>query len=262
MKRSAAATLAAYVALAALGAAGAAGCAKPPAILEFTVIEDTTDTIGPYVVYASVIDDHGIDEVGLRYLDGESPRLEFFVRVPMLEVIPGVYRGEIPGFPVGTIVNYFVAARDVDGLTARAPSSPVGDTYQRFNVVAPVPCVADPECAPGEICDRDTLVCRGQPAACEVDADCPRDAVCDIDAGACRVLPRACALDTDCRGEEICDEMLDLCVPRPGCDTDADCPGGRACEPLLGVCVRACDTASDCAPTEVCPDGICALPGS
>jgi len=224
-----------------------------------TIIEDTTDTIGPYVVYASVIDDHGIDEVGLRYLDGESPQLEFFVRVPMVEVVTGVWRGEIPGYAVGTQVNYFVAARDTDGLTSREPNSPVGDTYLRFTVVPPFPCMSDSDCAVGDICDRDDSACRERPDLCAIDADCPRDAVCEVASGSCRVLPGSCARDTECSVEEICDDALETCVPRPACDSGADCPGGRDCDPALGLCVQACMMDDDCAATEVCVGEICSL---
>ena len=111
------------------------GCADidSPKILDTTILEDTLDTLGPYEVITSVSDDREVREVSLYFGKGddETPEAELARRI-MEETTDGAYRAEIPGYPAGTNVIYFVTATDLEGNKDRDPKS----GYYTFKVLS------------------------------------------------------------------------------------------------------------------------------
>ncbi len=90
---------------------------QPPRIIRTEHLADTSDTAGPYVVRALILDDMTSDRnffaaaVLLGYsVDGEPAQ-----QVDMRHSGGQVYRGEIPGLPAGGEVEYVVSARDAAG---------------------------------------------------------------------------------------------------------------------------------------------------
>ncbi len=97
----------------------------PPVITGTTDLRSTEDTIGPYVVQATVTDNAGIEEVELLYrLNGGA-----FVALPMARGGRGLYEAGIPGQPLQTLVEYYVRALDVGGNQALDPASAPADLY-------------------------------------------------------------------------------------------------------------------------------------
>jgi hypothetical protein len=126
------------------------------------------------------------------------------------------------------------------------------------------PCVADAQCADGNICDDG--VC--QPPTTPCDTTCPGNEEC-VD-GVCRPPDHPCEDDGECEGGEVCVDGNchtgeppcegDDCVP---CRYDAECPGGEIC--LDGDCHPAeppadCDDDSDCPDGQVCEGDWCDVP--
>lgn len=95
------------------------GCAESasPEIVNVTELDNTFSTVGPYVVTATITDDARILQAALIYRVNGS---EFF-GVPMVALNDTVFQGEIPGHPIGSRIEYEVAARDNDGEVARVP---------------------------------------------------------------------------------------------------------------------------------------------
>lgn len=86
----------------------------PPRIVAMEQLPDTTDTVGPYVVRAAVLDGMTSDRnffdkgVFLNYtINGGAPR-----RVPMRYSGGQIYRGVIPSQPCGGAIQYYVTAKD------------------------------------------------------------------------------------------------------------------------------------------------------
>jgi Cys-rich repeat protein len=100
--------------------------------------------------------------------------------------------------------------------------------------------------------------CGAGPAACVADADCAAGEVC-VD-GACQPAAE-CVADADCAAGEAC--VDGACQPAAECVADADCAAGEvcvggACEPAPAACVAD----ADCAAGEACVEGTCAVPGT
>lgn len=139
-------------------------------------------------------------------------------------------------------------------------------------------CVADDQCAPGEICERGLceLGCRddaqcpegqvcafdGQgficqtPMGCEGDDDCPEGERCDRDSGLCLVDMPGCDGDDDCLAGEFCDDAQTppACVAgcRPG-----GCPLGQRCDLQTRLCQDGCAEDAQCPMGQVCQDNQC-----
>ena len=125
MRMSTARPSTARLATATLLAALAAGaCTAPPVIESTTLLQATTDTVGPYEVQSVVL---GITDqvVELRYRPGDGTR---FIPLVMSADDSGErFRAAIPGSPAGTRIGYYVAvlddgfriAADPDGAAAR-----------------------------------------------------------------------------------------------------------------------------------------------
>ena len=109
---------------------------EAPVIVETTQLIDTADEFGPYEVITKVFDNRGVDEV-LLYYGRQSVGAEGVKTVSekMKEIGDERYRGEIPGFPVGTTVIYYVEAVDLDGNRSRDPE----EDYFTFEVFAGSP---------------------------------------------------------------------------------------------------------------------------
>jgi hypothetical protein len=98
--------------------------ARAPRIIDMEQHPDTNDVTGPYVVRALVLDDLTSDRnffddgIELHWAVGRGGE----VVVPMLHSGGQVYRGEIPGQPFGTTIDYFVVARDRAGNEGTGPT--------------------------------------------------------------------------------------------------------------------------------------------
>ncbi|MBT8485837.1 MAG: VCBS repeat-containing protein [Phycisphaerales bacterium] len=100
-----------------------------PRIIDTETQADTTDATGPYAIRVAILDGMSSDRnffdggIELHYaIDGGKTQM-----VPMLHSGGQIYRGEIPGQPDGTSVEYFVVAADRVGNTTTGPA-------QSFNV--------------------------------------------------------------------------------------------------------------------------------
>jgi len=108
---------------------------EAPTILDTTVLKDTTDTIGPYEVLTTVIDDREVKEVFLNYGTEVTPYAgPEFATIKMESIGNDQYRGEIPGgFAPGTTVLYFIEAVDHEDNRSRDPAT----DYYRFKILEP-----------------------------------------------------------------------------------------------------------------------------
>ena len=97
----------------------ATGCAgAEPPFVQVTRLSDTRDTLGPYQVRVVAIDDREVASVQLYY---RSEAVAGAAAVPLERSGEDTFEGEIPGFPPGTTVHYFVEAVDSDGHAAYDP---------------------------------------------------------------------------------------------------------------------------------------------
>ena len=108
-----------------------AGCALLGSLLAFsgcgetdllslrdtTLVGDTANVAGPYVIETFATDETEVKRVKLHYAVNGAPG----VAVEMAQVGDGHYRGASPGQPVGTRVTYWVDAKDVDGNRVNDP---------------------------------------------------------------------------------------------------------------------------------------------
>ena len=103
----------------------------PPDIGNVTTFTYTLDTEGPYTIEAVVMDNVGVNSVSLFY----NADAGAFTEVVMTDLGGGVYTGDIPGYPVGTTVGYYVFAADAEGNEAVDPEEGV----YVFDVVSHLP---------------------------------------------------------------------------------------------------------------------------
>ena len=104
-----------------LFAASPLGCGdnSAPLFLDVTVLTNAVSTIGPYEILVTVNDDTFIKKVELRYRIDDEEELQ----IQNMESLGGdVFRGAIPGQPVGTTVRYQIVAEDEEGSHASSPS--------------------------------------------------------------------------------------------------------------------------------------------
>ena len=105
---------------------------EPPIILDTTLLYDTADSLGPYEVIATVSDEREVRAVYLYFGNGDAdtPEAEL-ARREMEKISDESFSAEIPGFPPGTNIIYFVVAQDLEGNKDRDPES----DYYSFRIL-------------------------------------------------------------------------------------------------------------------------------
>ncbi len=94
-------------------------CADPdPPVVEAVGLGDTRDTLGPYAVAVVIRENREVASVRLTYRSAEAQSAEV---VAMDHQGDRRWTGEIPGYPVGAEIHWFVEAEDVDGNFGYAP---------------------------------------------------------------------------------------------------------------------------------------------
>ena len=96
------------------------GCAESaaPEISNVTELDNTFSSVGPYVVTANIVDEGRILRADLIYRVNGSA----FFGVEMTAINSTTFQAEIPGHPIGSRIEYEVAAADNDGEITRIPA--------------------------------------------------------------------------------------------------------------------------------------------
>lgn len=139
----------------------------PPNIIDTEQQQDTKDTAGPYVIRALILDHMTSDRnfidkgVTLNYtVDGGAPQA-----VPMLHSGGQVYRGELPGQPGGSSIEYYVTAIDYNdnmGTGATRSFNVLGGVFGDLN-------------GDGVVNPMDLALLLGSWGPCPPKGDCPAD---------------------------------------------------------------------------------------
>ncbi len=93
---------------------------RGPYIANTTMLGNTTDTAGPYVVESNITDVTGVASRHLYYTSSTNGG-PFEVPLTVVDPPSGLVHGEIPGQPVGTRVQYWLTAADVVGNDSADP---------------------------------------------------------------------------------------------------------------------------------------------
>lgn len=106
----------------------------PPELSIVAPLENTYDVLGPYKVFVSGRDNRVLETVTLTWWLNEdgSNREEYALA---LDPESGMYRGEIPGQPPDTVINYYVSGEDSNHNQARYPLKEA----LKFEVTLPAP---------------------------------------------------------------------------------------------------------------------------
>lgn len=115
------------------------GACADPFIESTTILADTRDVVGPYVVDTVVIGTSGADRVELRIrrADGPDRVIEMFEVADDGDAAGDVFRGLIAGRPVGTEIAYAVTVvRDAE-IVDRDPPGPIADDVRFVFSVLP-----------------------------------------------------------------------------------------------------------------------------
>ena len=110
-----------------------------PYIQNTTVLPNTDDNAGPYVVDVNITDFSNIDEMHFYYkLNGGG-----FYELPLtlIDAGTGHFRSEIPGYPLNTWVQYWIEAEDSGANLSRDPAA--AGTYYEFFVVPSFTAIDD-----------------------------------------------------------------------------------------------------------------------
>lgn len=110
----------------------------PPVISNTTILPNTSDAVGPYPVTTHVRDDGTITSAELKYRTNGGA---MFTAATMVEQGNGIFRGEIPGFAIGTQVDYYVEITDDAENITLDPANAPQVTYS-FIVTDRVPQIA------------------------------------------------------------------------------------------------------------------------
>jgi len=102
-----------------------------PYIENTTELPDTGDTAGPYVVDTWFSDYSTIATRRFFYRLNGGPHFELILAP--VDVETGQYRAEIPGYPLGTSISYWLEAEDVAGNPSRDPEE--DGTYYEFEIL-------------------------------------------------------------------------------------------------------------------------------
>lgn len=104
-----------------------------PEISGVTTITYTMDEVGPYPIDASITDNVGVTAASIFYRNGGE-----FMEEPMTSDGGMLWSGDIPGQPVGSLVEYYIAAYDEAENEAFSPSDAPAHLYS-FSVVSHLP---------------------------------------------------------------------------------------------------------------------------
>jgi hypothetical protein len=102
-----------------------------PTFWRTTQVGNSDDTVGPYVVFTSVVDDEAVQGAQIFYRPAGSV---LFDSLDMVEVIPYLFRTGLPGQPLETVIHYYVRAEDDSGNAATDPPGAPDSTF-RFSIV-------------------------------------------------------------------------------------------------------------------------------
>jgi hypothetical protein len=107
--------------------------------IQHTPLENTTNSTIAYIVEAQIDSEMGVNPSSAELswwttADGTN----LMQNVAMLPIVDNIYRTKIPAHPVGTEINYFISAADVNGLTIVQPQDAPTNAYA-FSVVPPLP---------------------------------------------------------------------------------------------------------------------------
>ncbi len=108
---------------------------QAPVIVQTNQLPNTMDVTGPYVVSSTITDNTGLSSVSVNYSLDQGLN---FTEIPMVAAEGDLYRAGIPGQAYGTIVEYYVRARDEDGAVTTDPEDISRMTY-RFIVTDRAP---------------------------------------------------------------------------------------------------------------------------
>ncbi len=114
---------------------------RGPAFTGTTVLGNTTDTAGPYVVESTITDLTGVAERHLYYTSSTTGG-PFEAPLTVIDVGAGLVRGEIPGQPLGSRVQYWLTAADPLGNASAEPLGAPWPAYV-FQVAQPTMLVED-----------------------------------------------------------------------------------------------------------------------
>ena len=107
---------------------------RPPVISGVSTFTFTLDTEGPYTVEAYIEDNVEMDFAVIWYNSNGGA----FSTASMNHVGDGIYTGDIPGFPVGSTVGYYIQAFDSEGNEGFSPEL-APDEFYFFDVVSHLP---------------------------------------------------------------------------------------------------------------------------
>ena len=114
------------------------GSAAPP-LFEHVPLVNTTNEAGPYTVRARLTSELALftNSITMHWRPAASGA---YSNVPMALTTGGVYVADIPGFPRGTRLEYYLIAMATNGVTGASPPDAPGQVWS-FAVAAPVDLV-------------------------------------------------------------------------------------------------------------------------
>ncbi len=105
---------------------------QPPA-LAHDPLPSTTDNVGPYAVTATITDSSVLEEVTLTYNAAGAG----WVTVPLISLGSDEFSASIPGQPYGSMIRYYLHARDAGDLSTYQPAG-APEEVNVFWVIPPV----------------------------------------------------------------------------------------------------------------------------
>ncbi len=114
---------------------------RGPGFAGTTVLGNTEDTGGPYVVESTITDLTGVAERHLYYTSSTTGG-PFEAPLTVIDALTGLVRGEIPGQALGSRVQYWLTAADPVGNVSAEPFGAPWPTFV-FQVAQATPLVAD-----------------------------------------------------------------------------------------------------------------------
>ncbi len=85
------------------------------------VLTNTGDTVGPYVVQATITDYSPLAEMHFYYTSSADGGRAHELTLQVVDLGAGLYEVEIPGQPLGTLIQYWLTASDIAANSATAP---------------------------------------------------------------------------------------------------------------------------------------------